>query len=90
MKVQIYALDAKGRLVHAGPNVIDPDKPFAECRRLERAWRKWRRAYLAENADRLLAEYGSVGPPLAERRLAKVYRLMFPDGPIDVLLGKGF
>ena len=47
MKMQVYALTRKGKLAHAGPCDFILETPtVAECRTAERAWRKWRNAYI--------------------------------------------
>ena len=44
---QIYAIDKHGKLNHAGPKFIRGNVTANKCKRLERAWRKWRKEYLA-------------------------------------------
>jgi len=48
MKYQIYAMTKNNELNHAGTHEIE-NLTIEACRKLERAWRRWRRNYIKAN-----------------------------------------
>ncbi|MBW2006141.1 MAG: hypothetical protein JRI72_16370 [Deltaproteobacteria bacterium] len=57
-RYQIYAIDRNGEVVHAGAKDIPGTITVNKCKRLESAWERWRRDYIAKNpGDYPLRQY---------------------------------
>jgi hypothetical protein len=78
-RLQVFALDRKGELAHAGPAEFAGDVPTrAECVRHERAWRRWRNKYVKTHPK---GRY----PLKDERKNGRIYRVVLADGSrVDV------
>jgi len=57
-RYQIYAIDRNGEVVHAGAKDVPGTITVNKCKRLERAWERWRHDYIAKNpGDYPLRQY---------------------------------
>lgn len=73
MMLQVYAIDRKGKLAHAGTQEFTGQVPTPEeCVRHEQVWRRWRNRYVREHV-------GSY-PLKDERRNGHIHRVVLSDG----------
>jgi hypothetical protein len=71
--LQVFAYDNRGNLAHAGPADFAGDPTKAECRAIERRWRRWRAEYLRAHPG----DY-----PLRKRILGHVYVVRTAGGAL--------